>query len=266
MSLSLTILGTSTPYPLPDRPCSGYLVRAGESNLLVDLGPGSLANLQRHLRPDRLSAIWLSHLHADHMGDLPSLYYALAFADQRVPAPIPVYAPRGLPDRLAGFFARPDASVFGEYFDFREQHDGLAVEVGQLRLTSTAVEHGIEAYGLRAQYRASTLAYSGDCGPCPGLDALAAGADVLLCEADIDEWPQGSPQHHHTPADTGALAARAGVGTLIVTHVGPSLTRQEATRRAAAVFGGPSLTARENDTHLVGAAPPATGPAQSGQP
>ncbi|WP_228551669.1 hypothetical protein [Mumia zhuanghuii] len=46
MSLfDLTILGTATPYPMPERACSGYLLAAGSARVWVDAGPGTLANL-----------------------------------------------------------------------------------------------------------------------------------------------------------------------------------------------------------------------------
>lgn len=251
MALSLTILGTATPHPVPDHPCSGYLLRAGDVAVAVDLGPGSLANLQRHHALDRLSAIWISHAHADHTLDLISLYYALAYGGLPPSAPIPVYAPRVVPDRLAGFFAQPDPSFLDGVFAFHALGDGHTVEVGTLRLVSHAVEHDVEAYALRAEHEGSVLAYSGDCRPCRGLDAAADGADLVLCESDLAAVAPGAPRWHHTPEETGALAARAGAGALLVTHVGPTLTREDATRRARAVFTGRVVMAAEGDTHLV---------------
>ena len=64
--MKLTILGTATPYPRPDNPCSGYLVQHGITSIWMDAGTGTLAELQRHIPLDRLDAIWISHAHADH--------------------------------------------------------------------------------------------------------------------------------------------------------------------------------------------------------
>lgn len=207
----------------------------------VDAGPGSMAELLRHTTFDQLDAIWLSHLHLDHIGDLLNAYYALSFG--QLPAldrPIPVYAPAALAGRLAGFFEQPDAGFVSDVLELRPLSDGLAVDLGGLRLTSRLVEHGIEAYGLRAEAEGSTLAYSGDCTPCTALDELAAGVDLLLCEADMD-----TPSDvHHTPEEAGALARRTGVKRLVVTHVGPALTPEVATARAAERFGGPTECAR----------------------
>lgn len=246
---SLTVLGTAAPYPRPGRPCSGYLLRAGRAEVLVDAGPGTVAALQRHTAPERLGAVWVSHLHADHMADLVSLFYALAYGGLAPRGPLPVYAPAGWTARLAGFFGRESAEFLTGVFEIHELHDGHRVALGGLELVSRAVRHDIEGYGLRAAHGGRTLVYSGDSGPCPELDALAAGADLLLCEADADRWPAGTPQVHMTPEDTGALARRAGVGRLVVTHAGPTLTLAQATARAAAVFPGPTVAAREGETH-----------------
>ena len=250
-ALALTVLGTATPYPRPDRPCSGYLVRAGDIRVWVDAGPGTLANLQRHTSIEQLSAIWISHLHADHAADLLSAYYALAFGGVHAPAPIPVYGPAGLVARLAGFLGRPgtDTDFVTPFLDVHELVDAHQVEIGGLRLTTHAVSHDVPAFGLRAEYDGQVIAYSGDTGPCSALDRLAADADLFLCEAEATSWPAGSPQVHLTPEDAGAAAQRARAALLVITHVGPSLTPEEATTRAAEVFDGQVRMAREGDTY-----------------
>ncbi|MER5754674.1 MBL fold metallo-hydrolase [Streptomyces sp. NPDC002088] len=246
MPLSLTVLGTASPHPQPDRPCSGYLLRGGGAEVWVDAGPGTFAELQRHTDPARLTAMWISHLHADHSADLLSAVYAFAYGGLTPPAPIPVYAPEDCARRLAGFFGRPDVRFLSGVIDLRPLHDGHAVQHGSLRLTSRAVVHDTEAYGLRAECQGSVLAYSGDSGPCDALTELAHRADVFLCEADIDRRREGERQVHLTPEDAAAYAK--GARELLITHVGPTLTREAAVERAAALFGGRTSAAREGET------------------
>ena len=60
----------SGSYPGPGGACSGYLVDDGDHPVWLDAGPGTLANLQRHVGLDDLDAIVLSHEHPDHWSDL----------------------------------------------------------------------------------------------------------------------------------------------------------------------------------------------------
>ncbi|GAA1542499.1 MBL fold metallo-hydrolase [Actinomadura kijaniata] len=234
--LQLTVLGSATPYPDVDNPCSGYLVSHGDTHVWVDAGTGTLGELQRHVRLDELDAIWISHLHADHSADLLTAYYGLLYADIELAAPVPLYGPPGIADRLAGFLTNgPARSPVESAFAVRELHDGHRVRVGGLELVSRAVEHGMPAFALRVEAGGAALVYSGDCAPCAGLDELAAGCDVLLCEAD---GPDGG-QVHHTPRDAGQTAAKAGAGRLVLTHVGRFLTPDEAIKGAAARYAGP---------------------------
>jgi len=251
VSLSWTVLGAGTPYPRPDSACSGYLLAAGGQRVWVDAGPGTLANLQRHAALTRLSAIWVSHMHADHSADLLGAYYALVYGGVAPEGKLPVFGPPGWGDRLAGFLGKPGPGFLDDVFEVRELRDGHQADLGPLRLTARAVHHAVEAYALRAEYDGHALVYSGDTGPCQALDELAAGADMLVCEAGAPDRQASTLYGHQTPEDVGGLARRAGAGRLLVTHVTPFLTPGEAARRAAAVFGGRTMAAREGDVHTA---------------
>lgn len=251
--LRLTVLGCATPYASVDNPCSGYLVSSGDTRVWMDAGSGTLAQLQRHVRLDELDAIWISHLHADHSADLLTAYYGALFADVQLAAPIPLYGPPGIADRLAHFLTNTETrSPVESAFAVSELHDGHQVRVGSLTLTSRAVAHGVPAFALRAETADRSLVYSGDTAPCPGLTELAQGCDVLLCEAESAQVPAEGEQVHHTPEDSGDTARAAGAGRLIVTHVGRFLTPQQAVTRASARFDGPVEYAAPGVTFSIG--------------
>ncbi|KUJ64563.1 MBL fold metallo-hydrolase [Streptomyces albus subsp. albus] len=238
--LRLRVLGSATPYPSVDNPCSGYLVSSGDTHVWVDAGSGTLGPLQQHVRLDELDAIWISHLHADHSADLLTAYYGALYADIRLAAPIPLYGPPGTADRLAGFLTNTsERSPIESAFAVTELHDGHRAAIGPLTLTSRAVAHGIPAFALRVEAAGRTLVYSGDTGPCAGLTDLAKGCDALLCEAESAQAPAEGDPVHHTPEDAGETAGAAGAARLIVTHVGRFLTPRQAVARAATRFGGP---------------------------
>ena len=251
--LRLTVLGCATPYPSVDNPCSGYLVSGGDTRVWVDAGTGTLAQLQRHVRLDELDAIWISHLHADHSADLLTAYYGALYADIQLAAPIPLYGPPGIADRLAHFLTNSSTrSPVESAFAVDELHDGHQVRVGALTLTSRAVAHGMPAFALRVEAAGRSLVYSGDTAPCPGLTSLAEDCDVLLCEAESAQAPGAGEQVHHTPEDTGDTARAARAGRLIVTHVGRVLTPEQAVARASTRFDGPIDYAAPGATFPVG--------------
>ena len=237
MPLELIVLGSASPYPRPGQPCSGYVVRAPGATVWLDAGPGTLAALQEHTTLTDVDAIWISHLHADHVADLLPAVYALLFADLPPTRPIPLFGPPGIGSRLSAFLSNTAPAPIGEAFAVHELHDGHFAEVGGLTLATTAVEHGFPAFGVRVTDGDRVLAYSGDTGPCAALDRLATGADTFLCEAD---GPEPSPVHS-TPED--AARAAHGAGRLVLTHFGPFLAPTEAAERAAAVHKGPIQTA-----------------------
>jgi ribonuclease BN (tRNA processing enzyme) len=233
--IRLTVLGACGTYPSVGRACSGYLVEAGDDERLarvwVDTGSGTLINLLRHTTLPQLDAIWISHLHVDHMSDLPVAYYTLRYGDPP-PAPVPVYGPAGWSERVAGFMAE-DRTAIEEAFQVHELHDRERVDLGPLQLTAVATAHGVETYGVRASAGGATLAYSADSGPCDALLELADAADLFVCEATWTRWPDEGRPIHMTPAQAGEWAARAGAHRLALTHLRPGTDTHAAVERAS---------------------------------
>ncbi|MBN2622032.1 MAG: MBL fold metallo-hydrolase, partial [Acidimicrobiales bacterium] len=77
--LTVTVLGSSGTYAGPGEACSGYLVRSPGATVVVDLGSGTLANLQHHVELGAVDAVVLTHEHPDHWLDLPLLRNALRY-------------------------------------------------------------------------------------------------------------------------------------------------------------------------------------------
>ncbi len=120
--------------------------------------------------------------------------------------------------------------LFSEFLDLAEyspdrplRFGGLDVQVVPMRHVGSAFEPldtRSNAYGMRITDGESVLAYTGDTGDDPGLDTLAHDADLLLCEASLrTEDPDTTGRHGHlTATQTGQIAARNGVGKLLLTH------------------------------------------------
>lgn len=234
--MRLTVLGSNGTYPTPGRPASGYLVASG-ATVLLDCGPGVFpALLDRGVIPD---AIVLTHRHGDHCLDVLSLFNHLRF-DRPDVRHLPLYAPRGVYGRLAEFAGAGPGHAFHDVFERRWVEAGDHVTVGDLDLTFGAVVHPVPAVCVRVDDGARTLVYSGDTGPGGDLATLATGADLLLCEATAQgPVPADRYEYHLFASEAGAIAAEAGVGRLLVTHLAPTLEPSVSIAEAASEFDGP---------------------------
>lgn len=237
----LTVLGCSGSFPGPESPASGYLVRAGNTAVVLDLGNGTFGALQRHLDPFDLDALILSHLHPDHCADMSALtVYRRYHPSRPATRPLPVYGPSEVADRLAAAYAVDAAERAGtdlsDVYDLRLLGDPVAI--GSVEIRATRVDHPCEAYAVRVTQAGRTLVYSGDTGPCRSLVELATGADVLLAEASWPDRPDNPGGIHLSGRDAGQAAAEAGVGRLLITHVPPWTDAEEMLAEAKVAFTG----------------------------
>lgn len=251
MELSLTVLGTAAPFPLPGNPCSGYLVRYGDDTLWVDAGTGTLMELQRHVSLSDLSALWISHVHGDHFADLPALYYAYAFGDVSRETKLPVIGPRGWAHRVSAFVTNDVPHDMGTVFEVLEHDVNELAGVGEMRIRGQLVTHNAPSYAIRVEAGGRSFVYSGDTGLCPELTELATDVDLLLCEVGCQDSLDSRRAVHCTPEDAGKMAADAGARHLMLTHLAPGLSGEEALQRAATVYDGPITLAETGITTSI---------------
>ena len=231
----LTVLGSSGTYPTPENPASGYLVTAG-TTVMLDCGPGTFpALLERGVVPD---GVVLSHGHGDHCLDLLPLFNYLRFTRPDVRG-VPLLAPRGVVDSLAAFVGAGVDHPFFDVFAPRVVVPGESHRLGDLDFEFGEAVHPVPALCTKVTADGVSLVYSGDTGPGGDLVELAAGSDVLLCEATHQGPPPSDrfPYHLHA-GEAGEIAVVTEVGRLIVTHVSPTLDPSVSVREAAAVFEG----------------------------
>ena len=105
--MKVTVVGCSGSFPGPDSAASCYLVQAQHEgrtwNLVLDLGPGSLGQLQRYIGLEDIDAVFLSHLHPDHCLDLTGLFVVQKYnpARTRDARRIPVLGPHDTAARMS---------------------------------------------------------------------------------------------------------------------------------------------------------------------
>lgn len=252
MSFELTVLGSAGSHTLAGRACSGYLVRAGDTHLLLDAGNGSTANLQRLIPVADLDAVVVSHRHIDHCIDLVGCFYNLRF-DPAFDRRLSLYAPAEVHRTLTSVMSADSAMRFDDVFDHREVGPGDELTVGAAHLSFAHSVHPPPTVSTRIEVDGRTLVYSGDSAGGPELVAIARGADLLLCEStwtgDAADYPPGI---HLTARGAGRIARDAGVGKLVLTHLTGGTDPDLALREAGEVFDGPVELAQDLATHRIG--------------
>ncbi len=236
--LGVTVCGSSGTHAANGRACSSYLISSADTNLLLDCGNGSLANLTRRIDVAALDAVLLSHLHPDHCADLYGLSYALGFHPDG-PRSVTVYAPAGAGAWLARLLPEDSRESFLQRCRFVPAAAGERLEIGDLGVELFAARHPVETLASRVTHDERVVAFSGDSAPTDALARCAHQADLFLCDATwLDAegpYPRGV---HMTGAEAGRQAAAAGARHLVATHVFPTHDPLAVAAEAAAGFDG----------------------------
>jgi len=243
--VELTVLGSSAAWPDAGLAASGYLLRDDGFTAVLDLGTGTLSNLQLHVPHQQLDAVILTHSHIDHCIDLYPVFTARMFHSEPLP-PLPVYAPPGVFDRVAALEDAEGVAEMRKLFEVHDVEPGTGFEVVPLRVSTRLLPHWVPNNGLRIEADGHTLVYTGDTGRSDEVEALARDADLVVAEASWQpEQAEGRPPFHLTAGQAARHAARAGAGRLVLSHFWPGSDRDASREEAEAEFDGELVIARE---------------------
>lgn len=275
-AIEVTTLGTGSPIPDPNRAGPATLVRAGGQSFLVDCGRGVLLRAMAAGAPaNGLTATLLTHLHSDHLTDLNDVIttrWVTSFA----PLPLRLVGPPGTQAVVDGTLAAlaPDVGYrLAHHEDLTWEPPVEVVEVtggvvhddGGVRVVAAATDHrpATPSVGYRFEHAGHAVVVAGDTVPCPGLDDLCAGAEVLVITVvrhDLIEQLGIARlidvcDYHSTVEQAADTAARAGVRTLVLTHGVPPIApgaEGEWRELAATRFDGEIVVAADLDRVEVG--------------
>lgn len=247
--LQLDIIGAGPAFT--DRPGAtgaAYLVRHNGTAILLDLGQGSFPRLAGMIDPGTLDAVLVSHLHPDHFIDLVALRHYLRWGP-RAPRRVRVVGPVGLGDRIDALHAEPGFSAAAL--------DLEALELGELQIGSVVVEvaavtHTARSFGFRlCAPGLPGLVYTGDCGRAADLDGLIRPGDVLLAEVSFGPGPVPPDAAHLDGPAVGSLAARTGVGRVLLTHLLMGFDEEETVASARVAYDGPVTLVHPGDAFTL---------------
>jgi ribonuclease Z len=281
----VTLLGTASPTPRPDRFGPSTLVEAGDQKLLIDAGRGVPIRLRQiGVAMGRIDALFITHYHSDHVSGIPDVWLTswLSPPFGRRTAPFRVIGPVGakaLMSNLEKAYALdvkirledeklpPEgAAIAAEEFE----KDGVVYEKSGVRVTAFAVEHGAAikpAVGYRVDYKGRSVTFSGDTRYDENVVKHATGTDLLIHEvgsARPELMAASVPvqriiAHHTTPREAGQVFSRAKPKLAVYAHIVllssekiAEPTLEEVVAETRQTYGGPLVVGEDLMSFEIG--------------
>jgi ribonuclease BN (tRNA processing enzyme) len=249
--MKVTMLGTGTGVPVPERGYAGILVEVAGERIVLDAGPGTLRQLARtgatFLDVDRL---FITHAHPDHCLDLVSFLFAMRIPNPGRRKPFAIYGPKGLARLLRRLHAAFPGWLTPRGYRLRVRELGETVlRLPGYRVRTHRMHHSTETLGYRIESRGAVVAYSGDTDVGPGPVALGRAADLLILECSVTD--ERKVAGHLTPTECGRLAAEARCRHLALTHFYPVFRGYDVRARVRRAYRGRLSLARDYQVFTV---------------
>ena len=268
----VTLLGTGSPAPVMRRFGPGVLVQAGGKTLLIDCGRGTTQRLmQSGLRLGQVDALFLTHLHSDHIVGIPDLWLTgwleTNYAQRK--GPFVVYGPVGTQGMMDGLVKAYDWDIQARIADqdlkpaniravVSEFKPGVIYDQGGVKVTAIEVDHGEllkPAFGFRVDYDGRSVTISGDTWFSENLIDKGMGTDLLIHQvAAVQEALLASPvfkvilSHHTRPEEAGTVFNRVKPKLAVYYHfvlLGtpaiPAVTEKQVLEMTRKTYSGPLL-------------------------
>jgi ribonuclease BN (tRNA processing enzyme) len=263
--VQITVLGKSPAWQDAGGACSGYLVQEDGYALLLDCGNGVFSKLRHYRDYVDVSAVLITHLHADHFLDLIPFSYALTYAPRQQPVPVAgwpgtehparprLYAPMGATEvfrHIVGCWG--DEELVERAFEMHEYDGQAELTLGPFSVRFCEVPHYTITYAVElAANGGRRLTYSADCSPNHELADFAQDTDMLLIEATLPRPERTGERGHLTPREAGEHARRAHARKVVLTHFSDELDPDWTRAEAGKAYGREVELAREGAVYTV---------------
>ena len=244
-SIKVVLLGSGAGPPVNlQQYGASTLIEAGGERFLFDCGRGATFRLvQAGVPIGSISRLFLTHLHSDHVVQIPDLFLT-GWAGARRTVPFEVWGPdgtRSMMDHIQQAFAFDihmrrdvDEKFAGAGIEV-VAHDikqGVVYDEHGVKITAFLVDHGVvqPAFGYRVDYGGHSVVLSGDTRVSENLIRFAQGVDVLIHEGIDPEFTRNRPDHprpeaidaiiaHHTTAEqAGEVFTRVKPRLAVYSH------------------------------------------------
>ncbi len=247
------MLGSGKPEPTPFRNGPSGAIVVDQTPFLIDAGEGVWrsiakaamshdARLATALEPNRLTRVFLTHLHSDHCIGLPNLMFLPWTCGKE--RPLEVYGPVGTRNLVEGLLQAYEGDVVERVYGPEKKEDqgwrttaheiespGIAFSDSSVEIEAFLRPHGgfAQNFGYKIRSADRTVVWAGDGVGGASFSETAAGADLLfsdVCDGGdtsaVTPWraeAEGHSQRFHIDSrHLGRLAENAGVGTVVIHH------------------------------------------------
>lgn len=229
--MKLVVLGSGTSVPHPGRAAAGFWLQTEEGSLLLDCGADAAHRLaEENLNWQDLDAIWISHLHLDHCGGLPSFLFATRHSPQTQARrkPLRILGCVGIRKLLQAIDGANNYGILDQQFPIElheislddDSHDREFAILPGLRARFFSTQHTKESLAIRVTDKdGAALVYSSDTGYADDLASFARGVDLLILECSF--WRNKPTAKHLELVEAMRLASLAGARTVVLTHLYP---------------------------------------------
>lgn len=226
-------MGTASAMPISDRNPSAQMLNVHGRLFLIDCGEGTQQQIRRnHLSFLKIEAIFLSHVHGDHVFGIFGLLSTMAMYGRT--AELHICAPQSFGPILKFYL-----SYYGDELNYEIIHHVVKPKEPEevyvsknLKVTALPLQHKIDCYGYRfdetvperrpgnVPFVPRSYAYCSDTKPFPELAQWVRGVDLLYHEATYpkDMADKAADRFHSTTVDAAGCALEAGVSKLVIGH------------------------------------------------
>lgn len=278
--MRVTLLGTGSPVPNPDRYGMSTLVQAGGLNLVFDAGRGGPVRLTQAGVPlGQIDGTFITHFHSDHVNGLGDLWltgFVPAFGGRE--GTFDVYGPTGVEDLVAGLrqahaddievrvadgeVERDTTEIVAHEF----AEDGVIFDRNGVTVTMFEVQHDPDdvidpAVGFRVDYAGKSVLISGDTVPHENVVKHGTGVDLLIHEVaefeDINALPEVYA-HHTNPRQAGEIFTETAPRMAVYSHIvngtsseAPGVSEEELINRTRENYDGPLTVGEDLMSFLI---------------
>jgi ribonuclease BN (tRNA processing enzyme) len=251
--MKLTILGSGTSVPHPERASPAFWLATSSGTILLDISADAPHRMaQESLDWFNLDAIWISHFHLDHIGGLAPFLFGMKWAPQTETRtkPLQIFGPEGIGRLIETISNSNDYRLFEQRFSIElvevTPNSDFEILPG-VTATTLKTPHTNESLALRLKDEDSKpFVYTSDTGFSDDLAPFAKDAALLLMECS---FRRNKPiQKHLELADAMRIAHECAPEKLVLTHLYPEWDHIDLAAEARGLWPGKTIAAEDGLT------------------